>query len=78
MNRVPVYAGGTLAIATDSVVGTPSIERADLYVPGQEQLAEGEIRVSILGSGQPWITKSQAAGSVLMEVGNAESDVFIF
>lgn len=78
LNLVPVYASGRLALATDSVVGTPPSGRSEVYVPGQEELSAGEIRVSILGSGQPWVTKSQAAGSVLMEVGNAERDVFIF
>jgi ribonuclease Z len=43
-----------------------------------EDLAQGEMRVSILGSGLPWVTKSQAAGSVLVEVGNIQRDVFVF
>ncbi len=75
---VPVYAGGTLALATTPAVGKPEVARNDIYTPGTEELAEDEIRVSILGSGLPWVTKSQAAGSVLMEVGNTEKDVFVF
>jgi ribonuclease Z len=75
---VPTYLGGTLALATQPVVGQPETTRPDIYVPGTEPLADGEIRVSILGSGLPWVTKSQAAGSVLMEVGNPEKDVFVF
>jgi ribonuclease Z len=74
----PAYVGGTSALATDVVVGTPEVERPDVMVAGEEELAPGEIRVSILGSGLPWVTKSQAAGSVLMEVGNEERDVFAF
>ena len=31
-------------------MGTPARAYADTYVPGTEQLGEGEIRVSILGS----------------------------
>ena len=46
-------------------------------MPGSEELSKGEIRVSILGSGLPWVTKSQAAGSVLVEVGNSQKDVFV-
>ena len=49
-----------------------------MLIPGEENLVDGEIRVSILGSGLPWVTKAQAAGSVLIEVGNRERDVFIF
>ena len=74
----PAYVGGTLALATDAVVGSPDVERPDVMVAGSEELVEGEIRVSILGSGLPWVTKSQAAGSVLMEIGNEEKDVFAF
>ena len=78
MNMVPAYLGGTKALATDAVVGNPIPDRSDVFVPGSENLVEGEIRVSILGSGLPWVTKSQAAGSVLIEVGNPERDVFVF
>ena len=77
-NLVPAYLGGTTALTTTPVVGTPSINRSDVFLPATEDLAVGEIRVSILGSGLPWVTKSHAAGSVLMEVGNAEKDVFVF
>ena len=73
---VPTYLGGTSALATTPTVGSPEVARDPIYVPGTEELAEGEIRVSILGSGQPWVTKAQASGSVLMEVGNPERDVF--
>jgi len=75
---VPAYLGGTAALATDPVVGSPEMERSAVLVPGSEDLVDGEIRVSILGSGLPWVTKSQAAGSVLVEVGNPERDVLVF
>ena len=77
-NLVPAYLGGTAALATDAIVGTPEVDRADVLAPGIEELAEDEIRVSILGSGLPWVTKAQAAGSVLIEVGNPQQDVFVF
>lgn len=73
----PAYLGGVHALTTDPVVGIPELDRADIYTPGTEELTEGEIRVSILGSGLPWVTKSQAAGSVLVEVGNRQRDVFV-
>ena len=75
---LPAYLGGTSALTTDALVGASEVERSDVYVPGSEELAEGEIRVSILGSGLPWVTKSQAAGSVLIEVGNPQRDVLVF
>ena len=75
---VPAYLGGTSALATDAVTGSPLTERDQVFYPGDEDLAEGEIRVSILGSGLPWVTKAQAAGSVLVEIGNPERDVLVF
>ncbi len=75
---VPAYLGGSAALSTDPVVGSPDVERSDVFLPGSEELSKGEIRVSILGSGLPWVTKSQAAGSVLVEVGNSQWDVFVF
>jgi ribonuclease Z len=75
---IPTYLGGTAALATAATVGSPVVGRDELYVPGTEELVEGEIRVSILGSGSPWVTKSQASGSVLVEIGNAERDVLVF
>ncbi len=77
-NLVPAYLGGIAALSTDAIVGTPEADRADVLTPGTEELAENEIRVSILGSGLPWVTKAQAAGSVLIEVGNPQQDVFVF
>ncbi|MFJ3498972.1 guanitoxin biosynthesis MBL fold metallo-hydrolase GntH [Streptomyces sp. NPDC090135] len=36
------------------------------------------MRVTVLGSGNPPPTRAQASGSVLVEVGNAERDMFLF
>jgi ribonuclease Z len=65
-------------LSTRPVVGTPSRRYEPTFVPGAEPLAAGEIRVTILGSGDPWIRRSQASGSLLVEVGNAEKDFFFF
>jgi ribonuclease Z len=39
---------------------------------------EGEIRITVLGSGDPFVKRSQASGSLLIEVGNPEKDLFFF
>lgn len=72
------YLGGTQPLATSANVGTRPTGLAEIYVPGTEKLAEGEVRVTVLGSGDPWIRRSQASGSLLIEVGNAEKDYFFF
>ena len=72
------YMGGTRAIATTPIIGQPGQPYADVYVPGKEPIRDGEIRVTVLGSGNPPPTRAQASGSILVEVGNAERDMFIF
>lgn len=73
-----VCEGSTDPLTETPVVGAPSRVRAATFVPGAEQLAVGEVRVTVLGSGDPFVRPSQAAGSLLVEVGNPERDIFFF
>lgn len=66
------------AVIGTPVVGTPTGTYAELYRPGSEELGDGELRVTVLGSGDPWPRKSQASGSLVVEVGNPERDFFFF
>ena len=75
---LPAYAGGTQAITLTPVVGTPRRQYAEMFVPGEEALEDGELRVTVLGSGNPWATRAQASASILVEVGNPERDLLIF
>jgi ribonuclease Z len=75
---LPTFAGGTRAITLTPVVGTPKRAYADEYIPGTEPLEDGALRVTILGSGNPWVTRAQASGSVMVEVGNPECDILVF
>jgi ribonuclease Z len=70
--------GSDVPLTTTPVVGTPSGPMPATFVPGAEELAAGEVRVTILGSGDPFVRPSQASASVLIEVGNAERDLFFF
>lgn len=74
----PTFAGGKRAITTDPVVGSPDRTYPEVFVPGEEELEDGELRVTVLGSGNPWVTRAQASGSILVEVGNRERDLLIF
>jgi ribonuclease Z len=49
-----------------------------MFIPGEEKLENGEMRVTVLGSGNPWVTRGQASASILVEVGNAERDLLVF
>lgn len=75
---LPTFAGGTRAITLTPVVGTPSRAHAEAFVPGEEELEDGELRVAALGSGNPWPTRAQASASILVEVGNPERDLLVF
>jgi ribonuclease Z len=75
---VPTFLGGTKAITLTPVVGSPKREYAEAFIPGEEQLEDGELRVTVLGSGNPWNTRAQASASVMVEVGNPERDILVF
>ena len=70
--------GSVPPLKTTPVVGTPDHEYPSVLAPGSEALASDEIRVTILGSGDPFVKKSQASASVLIEVGNEARDIFFF
>jgi len=72
------YEGGTLPLTTTPVVGTPKRKYSSTFKPGAEQLDPDEIRVTILGSGDPFVKAGQASASVMMEVGNEQRDIFFF
>ena len=55
---LPVYAGGTKAITFTPVVGKPRLNYPEMYIPGNEDLEVGEMRVTVLGSGNPWTTRA--------------------
>ena len=59
--------GGTKVMTLTPVVGTPKREYAEIFVPGQEELEDGELRVTILGSGNPWPTRAQASAGILVD-----------
>ena len=75
---MPAFAGGTKAITMTPVIGKPRREYAEVFIPGEEPLEDGELRVTVLGSGNPWPTRAQASASVLVEVGNPERDLLVF
>ena len=70
--------GSSQPLTTTPVVGAPGREYADVLSPGAEPVAPGELRVTILGSGDPFVKRGQASASVLIEVGNQERDLFFF
>jgi len=72
------YEGSAEPLTMAPVVGTPGREYAPVMEAGSEPLASDEIRVTILGSGDPFVKKSQASASVLIEVGNEQQDIFFF
>jgi ribonuclease Z len=72
------FMGGTKAMTLTPVVGTPKRKYAEVFVPGEEAIEDGELRVTVLGSGNPWPTRAQSSASVMVEVGNPERDILVF
>jgi ribonuclease Z len=72
------HEGGRQPLTTTPVVGTPSREYESVLRPGREPVAEGELRITVLGSGDPFVKRSQASASLLVEVGNPQQDTFFF
>lgn len=70
---------GSLHPLTPSpVVGTPTSPYSETTVHASEELTKDEVRVTVLGSGDPFVKRSQASASILIEVGNEEKDMFFF
>ncbi|MCH6546786.1 MAG: MBL fold metallo-hydrolase [Deltaproteobacteria bacterium] len=51
-------------------------EYPEVFVPGQEELAADEIRITCTGSGNPPVRRAQAATGWLVELGNGDKFVF--
>lgn len=74
----PAFLGGTKAMTLTPIVGTPKREYPEAFTPGEEPIEDGALRVTVLGSGNPWPTRAQASASILVEVGNPERDLLVF
>lgn len=72
------HEGSGRPLTPTPVVGRPVVEYPEVLVPDVEVVASDEIRVTVLGSGDPFVKKSQACASILIEVGNEQRDVFFF
>ena len=72
------FEGSTQPLTTTPVAGTTSREYPGVVTHSAEPLAIDEMRVTILGSGDPFVKKGQASASVLVEVGNQAHDAFLF
>lgn len=68
--------GSMQPLTTTPVAGTPDRELPSLVSHRSEPVTLGEMRVTILGSGDPFVKKGQASASVLVEVGNEQHDTF--
>lgn len=57
---------GSAPLTTTPTVGTPSVSTGPTLTPTTEPVRGGEIRVTILGSGDPFEKKSHASASLLI------------
>jgi ribonuclease Z len=76
-NPLPL-SGTVMADPSATLVRDGATARAypEFYIPGQEPLAEDEMRISICGSGNPPVRQGQGATCILVELGNGDNFVF--
>ena len=72
------FEDGLEPLTTTPIVGDPETPYPDTLVHHLEKLAQDEIRVTVLGSGDPFVKVGQSSASILIEVGNKEKDMFFF
>jgi len=70
--------GSLEPLATTPIVGIPKKSYPNNLVHKSEVLSSDEIRVTVLGSGDPFVKIGQSSASILIEVGNEENDMFFF
>lgn len=70
--------GSTEPLTLDPVVGAVPSHFPSVLRHNAETVQPAEIRVTILGSGDPFVRTGQASASVLIEVGNDQKDLFFF
>lgn len=70
--------GSLQPITPTPVVGEPKKPYPETLVHINEELAVDEVRVTVLGSGDPFVKIGQSSASILIEVGNEEKDMFFF
>ena len=68
------FEGGA-PLTTTPTLGTSSAGKTTRQ---GDAVADGDVRVTILGSGDPFVKPSQASASLLIEVGNEPHDFFFF
>ena len=73
---VPVASGGDKALTVTPVIGNPTKEYPEFYVPGEEELAADEMRVIFCGTGLPYVTYIQASSCVVIQTGDGRSFLF--
>ncbi len=70
--------GSLDALTSTPIVGNPKKPYPTKLIHKSEELSPDEIRVTILGSGDPFVKIGQSSASILMEVGNDKKDMFFF
>lgn len=70
--------GSEQPLTPNPIVGTPDRQYSNQLIHKSEQLAADELRITVLGSGDPFVKIGQSSASILIEVGNKEKDLFFF
>ncbi|PQP33953.1 hypothetical protein C6A37_10280, partial [Desulfobacteraceae bacterium SEEP-SAG9] len=69
-------AAGGAKYTSNTKSPTGAMEPRDMYFPGTEKLASGEMRIVAAGTGMPAQRRGQAATCWLVELGNGDKFLF--
>jgi ribonuclease Z len=73
---LPIVEGGVGPITVTPVIGNPTKDYPESYVPGDENLAPDEMRLIMCGTGFPYSSVAQAAACLIVQTGDGKSYLF--
>lgn len=72
------YEGSLEPLTPTPIIGAPKNRSPVTCTHQSEAVSSDEIRVTVLGSGDPFVKIGQSSASLLIEVGNEQKDIFFF
>lgn len=73
---LPIVEGGVGPLTVNPIIGNPTKDYSEIYVPGDEDLAPNEMRLIMCGTGFPYGTVAQAAACLIVQTGDGKSYLF--
>ena len=76
LKLIPIHSGGVGPLTVTPILGEPTKQYPEIYIPGTEELDENEMRIFFCGTGLPFATYNQASACVVVQTGDGRSFLF--